>query len=157
MGKAKDRGVKGLSIQGLDGVPDIVGHRIDLGCKCRAVNSVADQGMADMGHVHADLMGAAGFELAFGLGDGPFLVIEAAFDAKMGDGLAAVARQDRLPETVVRVAPNHGFDSADQRVGDAPHKGGIGTLERTGSTMIGELGGEPVVVRDAPPCRQACR
>ncbi len=56
--------------------------------------------MADMRHVHADLMGAAGFELAADAGDVPALVAEPRLDGVMGDGLAAVAAH-RLLQPVV--------------------------------------------------------
>jgi hypothetical protein len=41
------------------------GRRLAFVLKPRRIIRVADQRMADMGHVHADLMGAAGFEPAF--------------------------------------------------------------------------------------------
>ncbi len=47
--------------------------------------------MADMGHVDADLVRAAGFELAADAGDVPALAAEALLDGIMGDGLAPVA------------------------------------------------------------------
>ena len=35
-----------------------------LGLEVRAIDAVAQQGMADMGEMHPDLMGAPGLELA---------------------------------------------------------------------------------------------
>ena len=62
--KAQDRGVKGLSSQGLERFPGCVRQFAERGLEAGPIDFIAQQRMADMRHMHANLMGAAGFQAA---------------------------------------------------------------------------------------------
>ncbi len=64
MFESQGAGVKRLTIQFCQRALRRFRQLLGLGLEPCAIIAVAKQGMADMGHMHADLMGAAGFQLA---------------------------------------------------------------------------------------------
>src|SRR5258708_28288047 len=83
------------------------------GLEMRAIDAVAQQGMADMGEMHPDLMGAAGLELAGQQCCDRLAVapIEGFLNFPMGNGLAAaLAHPHFLPGVGMPV---------DRRIGGA--------------------------------------
>src|SRR5690554_4071785 len=97
--------------------------------------------MADMGHVDADLMRPAGFELALDSGNVPAIVAIARFHRIMGDRLAA-ALEDALLEPIAGVAAQRRVYRAHTRLRRAPGKGNVGAMQRPGTAMVGKLFGE---------------
>ena len=63
--ETEDRGVQGLAARGPRGPPAArLGEAVGLGLEAGPVERVAEQRVADMGHVDADLMRPPGLELA---------------------------------------------------------------------------------------------
>jgi hypothetical protein len=58
-------GMQSLAWECLDRGLQRFGQPVRLGPEGLAIVGIADERMADMGHVHADLVGAAGFQPAF--------------------------------------------------------------------------------------------
>ena len=101
-----------------------LGKLAQLGLEAPAIERVADQGMADMGEMHAHLMGASGLERAFEQGGdrslAPFAASERREHAPMGHGLASLAGgQHRHLGAARRVAADRRIDGAMRR-GGAP-------------------------------------
>ena len=65
MGKAQQPGMQGLSLSAFDILSQRFWQFVELGFEALAIFGVSHEGMADMGHMHADLVGSARFELAF--------------------------------------------------------------------------------------------
>ena len=74
MDKAQYRGMQGLAAEASECGADGGGEPQDACRMAPAIDRVAEQGVAGMGHVHADLVGAAGFQPAFDQGGGPRMV-----------------------------------------------------------------------------------
>src|SRR5437879_13486539 len=60
--EAQDMGMKGLAIKPGEGVAGFRAEQRRLGLESRSIDPVAEQGMADMGKMHPDLVGPAGFQ-----------------------------------------------------------------------------------------------
>ena len=56
--------MQGLSSKGLDRLGRLRRQKGGLGAEARAVDRIADQGVADMGQMDPDLVGAAGLQPA---------------------------------------------------------------------------------------------
>src|SRR5689334_18425071 len=106
----------------------------------RAVDGIAEERVADMGQVHPDLMGAAGFELA-GQQRRDRLAVRAIEDLlyfPMGDGLAAALTHRHLLARMW-VAVDRRVDGAALPVRHAPDKGKIAAAHLAGAAVVGEL------------------
>ena len=64
MFEAEHGGVQRLTGEGIDNGAGFIRQFAGFGSEPAGISRIADQRMADMGHVDADLVGAAGFELA---------------------------------------------------------------------------------------------
>ncbi len=65
MGEGEQPGVQRLPMKSLHRFLQRFGQLVGLALVGAAIIHVADERVADMGHVHANLVGAAGFETAF--------------------------------------------------------------------------------------------
>ena len=92
-----------------------------------AVAGVGEERMADVAHVGADLVGAAGLEDAFHQRH----VGEGFEDLIVGDGvfpLVGIGRENGHLEAILGVAADVPLDSADGGVGDAPYQRAVFAL-----------------------------
>src|SRR5690554_6705589 len=124
--------VQGLTAQRLNGRRYFGWQPIDLGGVSRSINTVSHQWMADMGHMHADLMGPASLELTLDTGDVPALTAEARLDQIMGNRLATILAHGLL-QPIVLVASQRRINAALGRLGGAPDIGDIGPMQRAGA------------------------
>lgn len=111
-----------------------------LGLETGAVNVVAEQRMAEMGEVDADLVGAAGLELTGEQGGDRLAVLtrEALDHPPMGHGVtAALAHRHFL--SGVRMPVDRLIDGAAFPVRHAPDKGHVAAAHLAGAAMVGEL------------------
>ena len=92
------------AVQALDLLPDHFG----TGMARVAVHRIAGQRMARFAHVHADLVGAAGFQRAFDIA----VVAVALQHFDVGNGFFAAEFDHRHFQAVVRVAADGGVDFA---------------------------------------------
>ena len=102
-----------------------------------AVDGVAQDGMADVRHVDADLVGAAGFELAADVGIAPV----AFDDLPVGHGVPGIALGDAHFLPVGGVPPDGGIHGA----GVLPEGAADNALIGSGHGVVLELGGQPGV------------
>jgi len=142
-----------------DGVKRLTRKRPDLGGGFRAepahpaaagaaVHRIADQRMADMGEVHADLVGAAGGELAT---QQRGVRAEAALRRVAGQRrLAAPVADHRHFLPVMRVAADIALDLAGRRHRQAPDHGAIIPVD----AALGELPGRVARLLDERPERE---
>src|SRR6266700_5973378 len=108
-----------------------------LGLEMRAIDGITQQGMADMGEMHPDLVGAAGFEPAGEEGTDGLAVapLEALLDLPMRDRLAAtLADRHLLPGA--RVAVDGCVDRAALPVRHAPGESQVAPLHRPRPAVI---------------------
>src|SRR5690606_34978758 len=98
-----------------------------------------------MGHMDADLMGAAGLKSARDLRNLPFVGPKALIDTIVCYGDTTVLANDALFEPIVGIASQPGFNGGFSRIGHAPDESGVGPLERAGAPVIGELSGKSLV------------
>src|SRR5262245_15472480 len=119
--------MEGLAAETVDDRAEIVGQSPGLCSIAGGVEGIGHERMADMRHMHANLVRAAGLELAAELGDVPALAAEAGFDRIVGDGLAAVLA-DGLFQAICVVAAERGVDGAAAGLGLAPGESGIGAV-----------------------------
>jgi hypothetical protein len=134
---AAEAGQRGLAFG-----PEMAG----LGLEMRAIDAVAQQGMADMGQVHPDLMGAPGLELAGELRRDRLAVAadEGFLNLPVGDGLAAaLAHRHFLPRIGMPV--DRGIDAAALPVRQVPYEGDVAAPHRAGAAVVGELLGQRFV------------
>ena len=111
-----------------------------LGLEAGAVGGVAQDRVADMGQMHPDLVGAAGFQGA-GEQAGDRLAVagrQSFQHLPMGDGRAAAFAHGALVAGM-RMAVERGVDGAFRPVGRAPDEGEIAALERPSRPVVGEL------------------
>ena len=105
--------------------------------KASAINRIAQQGMPDMGHVHANLMGPAGFE---GEGQQTRHVAEHLLDFIVRDGSATTRRPHNRHTRAMRFAPPEiSFHSPARLVELAPNHGRIVPLQPAIETVAREL------------------
>src|SRR6187399_1031967 len=103
--------VQGVSAKGLQRLAAVLAQVHRLGLEAGAVGIVAEQRMAQMSQMHADLMGPAGLQPAGEQARDRFAIDSGVFFQKlpMGDGFAAV-RPDRLLVAGLGVAPERSVD-----------------------------------------------
>lgn len=116
-----------LSRKAVDGASCRFIKQVRLGAKGRAIFGVADQRMADMGHVHADLMGAAGFQAALhhrGEAGRIRLFMKTFHNLVMGYRLAGIVRVLALDGAfgAVGAAAECGVNGAAQRCAVGPRR-----------------------------------
>ena len=119
MDEAEAVGVQGLAAELLHGFF----HRIGAGVARVAIHGVGGKRVFGFAHVHADLVGAAGFEGAFDVAVA--LVAFEHFD--VGHGFFAAEADHGHFEAVVRVAADEGVDFAVERH-DAVGHGAVDAL-----------------------------
>src|SRR6478672_13842255 len=117
------------------------GKLAQLRLEAETIERVADHRMADMGEVHAYLMGAPGLERAFEQrGDRslpPFAAPEGRQHAPMGHGLASLAgSQHRHLRAARRMTADRSTDAAVRPLRRAPHESEIATLELAGAAVV---------------------
>src|SRR5260370_27016488 len=111
-----------------------------LGFEMRAIHAVAHQGVADMGEVYPDLMGAAGLELAGEQRRDRFAVapVKGFLDLPVGDRLAAgVTYCHFLPG--IRMPVDRRIDGAALAVRDTPYEWHVAPPHPAGAAVIGRL------------------
>ena len=106
------------------------------GCAA-AIDRVAHDGIAEMGHMYPDLMGAPGFQAAFNERRAAGRI--GGFRAVIGTRRLAARRQNRHFFAITRASADISLDRTVARVGHAPDEGGVGALDR----VLGKLPGEP--------------
>ncbi|MND98608.1 hypothetical protein D3C80_909680 [compost metagenome] len=122
-------------------------QQVRLGAEGGAIFGITDQRIADMGHMHADLVGAAGFQAAFhhrGEAGGVRSFMVTLHHLIMGDRLAGVIRILVFDGAfgAVGTAAECCVDGAAQGARAAPDDGLVGPLQRSGAAVIGKLRGE---------------
>ena len=121
-------------------------HRAAAARPAAAIDRIADNRMADMGHMDADLMGASGLQPAFdqrGAGNFLFAAPQRPDDPVVGFGLFTAARQHRHFFPVLWTAPNIALNHALRFLRHPPHHRLIGTVD----AVRGELGRQMPVRR----------
>ena len=120
-----------------------------------AVRRIADQGMAQMREMHADLMGAAGFEPAFHKTGKGLFGIAVTFDDTITRARGfTLSAQDRHAFAIERAAADLAFDQPFAETRAAPHDGVIGALDGVGGELFGKaLHGALVLGGDEKPAR----
>ena len=142
--------VQRLPAQSLDEAAGALGQQRDLGAEPLRVERIADDGAADMRHVHADLMGAAGFQMAaHQRGDGLVAEAEHMLHLEMGDGEAALAfvAHHRLFLAVARVAADGRVNDANGPLGRAPDQREIIAHQMHLAAVVGEQGRQALMGR----------
>ncbi len=117
-----------------------------LGFEVRTIDGIAHQGVADMGEMHPDLMGAAGLELAGQKRRDRFAVapVKGLLDLPMGNRLAAAfAHRHFLPGKSMPV--DRRVDRAALAVRHAPYECHVAAPHRAGAAVVGELLGQRFV------------
>src|SRR5271170_3709008 len=113
-----------------------------LGTRClprAAILRIADQRMAQMGQMDADLMLAAVFEAAFDEAcERPLGIAESLDDAIARARLFTLSAQDRHAFAIERAAPDVAFDKPVARTRGAPYDGVIGAFDGVGGELFGE-------------------
>ena len=146
--ESEQPGMQCLSRKPVDDLSDVRRQLVGLGPEGHAVVAVADQRMTDMGHVNADLVGAAGFQPALdeaGEGRGVARLAIAFGHRVMGDGMSdvvAIVGAHGAFQAVARTA-ERGVDGRVEGIGPAPDNGLVGPFEIAGAAVIGELVGVP--------------
>jgi len=140
--ESERRGMQRLAAQLLYGRARGFGQFRDLGFEPRAIGRGANQRMADMGHMHADLMGATGLKLAAQQrGDAVILDL-----LPMGDGFAA-ARFGRHGHFLAlgRMSAEEGFNGSMGAIRNAPDESEIFARQGERAAMIGEKRRQPMI------------
>jgi hypothetical protein len=140
-----------LPAERLDLRPQRLRQPVGFGAEGEAVILIADQRVADMGHMDADLVGAASFEAAFdkaGHGFAVLLLTKPLQHFKMRDGMAGVGLvflDNGLPGPVLMRAAERGVDGSRNFRRSAPDQSDIGPLQMGGETMVGKSFGQSAV------------
>ena len=146
--KTESFGVKGLSCKGFH---DVCPRCVSSQSAAASVGWITNECMTNVGGVDADLVRAAGFEVATNLGCG---LTKCFNDADAGDGVAACVEQDGLFLAVGFVAGKlrgdlddvagleaDTLDAAQARIApgrDAVAEGAVGAFGGVGGELIGE-------------------
>ena len=140
----KQVGMQRLAAKIVDNAPCVVRQPVRLGLESRAIFRVANERVADMGHVHPDLVGAAGLQTAFderGEARRIRLLAIALDHLVMRDrlaGVVAVLALDRPLGPVAGTAERR-VDHAAKLARPAPDGGPVGALQRSRAAVIGKL------------------
>ena len=136
--------MQGLLSKSREGCLRRLGQAGRLGLEARAVDIVADQRMADMGHMDADLVRAAGLQPAVEQARDRLAVRSRRSVSSTCQWVIASRPPARTATLVARsrVAAERRVDGALRAVGRAPDEGQIAALQRPGAAMVGELGGQ---------------
>ena len=143
MPERKQPGMQRLPRKRLDALPLCFGQSVRLGAERLAVVWIADHRIADMGHMHADLMRPPGFQSAFderGLRDIGAAFAEAFEHSVMGDGVACIVPvfwHDCTPHAIGRTA-ERSVDGAGHARGNAPDQRDVGALQVAGGAVVGK-------------------
>ena len=150
MFETEDRGVQGLAAERLQQGTGFRREQVGLAAKPLGIKWIAEHGVAHMGHMDANLVGAAGFELAgdqahhrrFGVWPKTFV------ESPMRDGLASAVRCHHGHALAVGgVATERRVDGTEQSFWLPPNEGAIATRERQGPAMVGEERGKAAMRR----------
>ncbi len=107
--------MKGLSPQGVEGGLRLGAQAVDAGLEARRVDGIAHHGMANVGEMHPDLVGAAGFEMGANEARqrGALLVLEGFQHLVMRDRVAACfAVDDGHARAIVGMTADASVDRA---------------------------------------------
>ena len=132
--------MQGLPSEGGKGGLRLGPQLVRLGLEMGAIDGVSQQGMTDMGQVHADLVGASGLKLAGEQACDRFAVApgKALLDFPMGHGFpAALPDSHFLP--CMGVTVDRRIDRAALPVRYPPDKGKIAAPHWPRAAVIGEL------------------
>src|ERR1700704_3028149 len=139
--------MQGLAVEARELAAKELGKLAELRLEALAIERGANQGMADMGKMHAHLVGAAGLERAFEQGgDCASTASEGRDHAPMGHSLASLAGGHHR-----HLGPTRGMaayaciDSSVASGRRSPHQREIAPLELTRAAMVDELVGQRVV------------
>src|SRR6266481_4766826 len=138
MHNAQEVGMKGLTVKGRERIACRREEKLGLGLEAGGVNGVADERVADMGEMNADLMGPPRLELARDeAGNRHLIGAIVAFDRFPSSERRAAAGAYRHLVAGARVAVDRGIDLAFVPVWRAPHEGQIAPPERSGAAVVG--------------------
>lgn len=112
-----------------------------MGLADAAIYRIAQQGMADMGHMDPYLMRSAGFQAAF---DERRLVQRLLHLIMRHRMLALAIAKNRHFLAVMRGAPHPAANRAAERRGEAAHNGEIAPIDAVGGKLYGEALMRPV-------------
>lgn len=136
--------MKRLPWEGADKAAERGFQLVGLGEEGFAVFLIAQQRMADMGHVNANLVGAPRFEPAFHQrphGGGIRFLAEAFLNGEMGDGMARVGcrlANHRLSGAIRSRSTQRRIDRPGDARRRAPDQRVIGAFEVAGAAVVGE-------------------
>ncbi len=134
--------MKRLTMQPLDQCAGPFRQKRRLGLEAGGVERITHHGMTDMGHMHADLVGASRLQRTAHQAYQRLALLvsaEASLDLKMGDGLpATLLRHDSLFLAMPWVAAQWGLNRAGAALHGAPDKSEIVAGEREGPPVIGK-------------------
>ena len=111
-----------------------------------AVGRIADQGMAEMREMHANLMRAPGFQATLHKGR-KRAGAKSLDDPIARTGFLAAAAHDRHSLAVEGVASDPSLDRACSRTRRTPNHGMVGTLDRMMRELLREAGHRALVLR----------
>src|SRR5215218_2148236 len=138
--------MQGLSAKIPKGLPGGRGQKGRFGLEPGTIDVVAQERVATMGQMNANLMGAAGLQPTGeqARNRAAVLALIPLEDLPMGDRLPAPGAY-RLAVAGTWMAVDRSINGALGPVRHAPDEGEIAARERTGAAMVGELGGERVM------------
>ena len=140
MGEAQGAGVEGLPGADCEAVLDelaVFGVNSALADLCAAVSFVVEEGMADGGHVDADLVRASGLQPAFHDGDETVTFQHFPMGHSPFPFLRIVIYAEAQP--VVRVPADGALDGAFVLGDVAPDDGGIDAVDGMDEELVGEV------------------
>src|SRR5215208_8366386 len=138
--------MEGLSAKIPKGLPGGGGQKGRFRLESGTIDVVAQERVATMGQMNANLMGAAGLQPTCeqARNRAAVLALIALEDLPMGDRLpAAGAYRPAVAGTCMAV--DRGINGALGPVRHAPDEGEIAARERAAAAVVGELGGERMV------------
>jgi len=144
--EAQFRGMEGLAAERLQGVPGALAEAAHLRFEAAAVYRISENRHPDVGKVHADLMGAAGFELEAEQRHGARVGLEGSQELVMGYGVAAGFAAGHCDLGAVRLAaakPRR--DGVTGTQGLSPYQRAIGPVHSAIGAVGGELLGKPLM------------
>ena len=123
-----------------------LGRKTDHGR--RAVERIADDGMAERGHVDADLVGASGLDAHGDEGEAAEGRLDAAEHAIVADGRAAIVAACRHAGAADGIAGDGGVDRSAFGGDCAVHQRDVGLLHLAAREHVGQFGVGLVVLGD---------
>ena len=140
--EAKEARMKRLPAKALNRGLQRFRQGFSLGQEAPSIDVIPHKRMADMRHVHADLVRAAGLQTA---GDKRSTVAKTLFQGVVRQCAAPAGAGDRLPSAVSDISVQGSIDRADMGFRHPPNKGVVLAKEHAIAAVPGELHGKGCV------------